>query len=66
MLDLLQQEMIPSLRKGHEWAMHLEDGHHVVELTVQATEEHEDTICRSLIGLPNSAREVAMDSRWRQ
>jgi hypothetical protein len=27
--------------------MHLEDGHHVVELTVQATEEHEDTICRS-------------------
>jgi hypothetical protein len=41
--------------------MHLEDGHHVAELTVQAIEEHEDHLSVAN-WIMNSAREVAMDS----
>jgi hypothetical protein len=52
-----------SLHKLQEQVMHLEDGHHVVELNVQAMEEHDD---HQLIESSNSMREVAMDSRRRQ
>lgn len=41
-LDFLQQEVSLSLRKGRERTVQLEDGHHVAELSVQATEERED------------------------
>jgi hypothetical protein len=40
-LHFLQSEVCPGLRKGRERAMHLEDGHHVAKLTVQATVKRE-------------------------